>query len=100
MKLIDGMGGNPLGLYQGTYEPLGLSLAGRSVGWSSMPLKGSGEARGKPPRGRAWLRDRMVSSHEVAFNLGGTSPLAQDLTRWASEWCQVLWRISLTLRSS
>jgi hypothetical protein len=27
MKLIDGMGGNPHGLYQGAHEPLGLSVA-------------------------------------------------------------------------
>jgi hypothetical protein len=76
----------PLGLYQGAHEPLGLSRAGRSVSVSSMPLKGTGEARGKPPRGRAWLRDRMVSSHEVGFNLRGKSPLSQDLARRDSQW--------------
>lgn len=36
-----------------------------------MPLKGSGEARGKPPRCRAWLRDRMVSSNEADLDLRG-----------------------------
>jgi hypothetical protein len=45
MKLIDRMGGNPQWLYQGATEPLGLSETGRSVFVSSMPLKGSGEAR-------------------------------------------------------
>ena len=45
MKRHDGMGGNPLGLYQGAHEPLGLSRAGRSVPVSSMPLKGTGEAQ-------------------------------------------------------
>ena len=79
MKLVDGMGGNPHWLYQGASEPLGLSRAGRSVPVSSMPLKGTGEARGKPRRGRAWLRSRTVSSHEVDVNLRGTSPLSQDL---------------------
>lgn len=59
------MGGNPLGLYQEAHEPLGLSRAGRSVPVSSMPLKGTGEARGKPPIRRAWLRDRMVRSNEA-----------------------------------
>jgi hypothetical protein len=34
------MGGNPLGLYQGVHEPLGLCDMGRSVFVSSMPLKG------------------------------------------------------------
>src|SRR5688572_30494103 len=53
MKLLDGMGGNPHWLYQGASEPLGRSEAGRSVLVSSMPLKGTGAARGKPPKGRA-----------------------------------------------
>lgn len=66
MKLIDGMGGNPHGLYQGAHEPLGLSEAGRSVPVSIMPLKGTSEVRGKPPKCWAWLRDRMVSSDECA----------------------------------
>jgi hypothetical protein len=79
MKFMDGMGGNPHWFYQGASEPLGLSRAGRSVPVSSMPLKGTGEARGKLPRGRAWLRGRTVSSHEVDVNLRGTSPLSQDL---------------------
>jgi hypothetical protein len=77
-KLLDGMGGNPHWFYQGASEPLGLSRTGRSVPVSSMPLKGTGAARGKPPRGRAWLRDRRVSSHEVGVNLRGIRPLAQD----------------------
>jgi hypothetical protein len=78
MKRIDGMGGNPLGLYQEALEPLGLSEAGRSAFVSSMPLKGTGEPRGKPARGPAWLSDHMVSSNEVDFNLRGTRPLSQD----------------------
>ena len=79
MKLIDGMGGNPRGLYQGAHEPLGLSRIGRSIPVSSMPLKGTGETRGKPSRGPAWLRNHMVSSNEVGFNLRGSGPLSQDL---------------------
>jgi hypothetical protein len=77
-KLNDGMGGNPLGLYQGAHEPLGLSRAGRSAPVSSMPLKGTGEARGKPPRSPAWLSNRMVSPNEADFNLRGMLPLTQD----------------------
>jgi hypothetical protein len=69
------MGGNPLWVYQEPSEPLGLSETGRSVLVSSMPLKGTGDARGKPRRGRAWLRDRMVSSTEAGLNLRGTAPL-------------------------
>ena len=77
-QLSDEMGGNPHWLYQGAIEPLGLSRRGRSIPVSSMPLKGTGEARGKPPRGPAWLRDRMVSSNEVDFHLRGMGPLSQD----------------------
>ena len=65
-KLSGGMRGNLRGFYQGAHEPLGLSETGRSDLVSSMPLKGTGEARGKPPRGRAWLREQMVSPHECA----------------------------------
>jgi hypothetical protein len=66
-------------------KPLRLSEAGRSVLVSSMPLKGSGETRGKPPKGRAWLRDHMVSTNEAGFNLRGIQPLSQDLARWDSQ---------------
>jgi hypothetical protein len=79
MKFMDGMGGNPHWFYQGAREPLGRSRAGRSVPVSSMPLKGPGAARGQPPRGRAWLRGRTVSAHEVDVTRRGTSPRSQDL---------------------
>jgi hypothetical protein len=91
-KLNDGMGGNPLGLYQGAHEPLGLSRVGRSAAVSSMPLKGTREARGKPPRREAWLMDRMVRSHEVGFNLRGMLPLSQDLARWDSQWREMSYK--------
>src|SRR5688500_6175398 len=54
-------------------------------GVSSMPLKGTGAARGKPPRGRAWLRHRRVRSHEVGVNRRGSGPLSLDLAGWDSE---------------
>ena len=78
MKLSDEMGGNPYWPYQEASKPLGLSRAGRSVPVSSMPLKGTGEPRGKLARRLAWLRDHMVSPNEAGFNLRGTLPLAQD----------------------
>jgi hypothetical protein len=92
------MGEFPPGLYQGAHEPLGLSGTGRSVSVSSMPLKGTGEARGKPPRGRAWLRGRMVSLSEVDFSLRGTTPLSQDLARRDSECVLNLRQSGLTLQ--
>ena len=69
MKLIDGMGGNPRA-YQEAREPLGLS---RPDAWPRVQHAPEryGEARGKPPRRRAWLRDHKVSSNEVGFNLRG-----------------------------
>jgi len=79
MKLNNGMGGNPHGLYQGAREPLGLSEMGRSILVSSMPLKGTREPRRKPAKGGAWLRDHKVSSNEVGFNLRGKAPLSQEL---------------------
>jgi hypothetical protein len=79
MKRIDGMGGNPYWPYQEAGKPLGLCRKGRSFSVSSMPLKGTREARGKPPRCGAWLSDRKVSSSEVGFNLRGIAPLPQDL---------------------
>jgi hypothetical protein len=57
-------------------EPLGLSRAGRSVPVSSMPLKGTGEARGKPPRSPAWLRDHMVSPNEADKPTGKLAPVS------------------------
>jgi hypothetical protein len=66
MKRIHGMEGNSRGLYQGAYEPLGLSGVRRLISVSSMPLKGTGEASGKhAPRGPAWLSSHMASSNEA-----------------------------------
>jgi hypothetical protein len=49
-----------------------------------MPLKGTGEARGKRPRGRAWLRNHQVSPNEAGFDLRESLPLSQYLARWDS----------------
>ncbi len=51
---------------------------------SSMPLKGTGEARGKLPRCRAWLRNHQVSPNKAGFDLREIFPLSQDLARWDS----------------
>jgi hypothetical protein len=58
---------------------------------SSMPLKGTSEARGKPPSRQAWLRDRMVRSREADLHLRGKSPLSLYLGRWGDTvWLCVL----------
>jgi hypothetical protein len=53
----------------------GVASGGCNPEVKELPLKGTGEARGKPPRRRAWLRDRMVSATEAGFNLWETGPL-------------------------
>jgi hypothetical protein len=53
---------------------------------SRRPLKGPAEARGTPPRGRAWLRARRVRSHAVGFTLRGKSPRSPDLARGDRQW--------------
>jgi len=44
-----------------------------------LALKGTGAARGRPPRGQAWLRGSMVSPNEAGFNLRETSPLSRNI---------------------
>jgi len=61
------MDGKSLWLYQEASEPLGLSVVGRSGRVSSMPLKGTGEARGKLPRCRAWSEKSSGESKQSGF---------------------------------
>ena len=75
-KRGDGMEGNSYRLYRQSISRWGVASGGGIPEVKKLPLKGTGEARCKPPRGRAWLRDRMVSSNEVGFNLRETSPPA------------------------
>jgi hypothetical protein len=49
---------------------------------------------GKPPKGQAWLRDRMVSSNEADFNLRGMRPPSQYLARWDGQWWGALYRVA------
>src|SRR5437867_3378999 len=44
-----------------------------------LPLKGTGAARCRPPRGQAWLRGDTVSSDEADFDLRETSPLPRNI---------------------
>ena len=74
-----GMRGNRRRPCQVGGEPLGRSAREIQPGVQELPLKGIGEARGKPPRGRAWLRDRMVSANEAGFNLRERSPLPRNI---------------------
>jgi hypothetical protein len=49
------------------------------AGVKKLVLKGTGEARCKPPRRQAWLRDNMVSPNEAGFNLRERPPLSRIL---------------------
>jgi hypothetical protein len=84
MKCSDRMDGKSLWLCQEASEPLGLSVVRTLYCVSSMPLKGTGEARGKLPRCRPWLRNHRVSPNEAGFDLREISPLSQYLARWDS----------------
>jgi hypothetical protein len=64
-----------------------------------MPLKGTREARGKPPRRGAWLRDHMASSSEADFNLRGSAPLPH-LARRGSRCVDGIQFFCRTLRDS
>ena len=44
-----------------------------------LALKGTGAARGRPPRGQAWLRGSRVSPNEAGLNLRETSPLPRNI---------------------
>jgi hypothetical protein len=60
-------------------SPWGVAPGGCTPGVKKLPLKGTGEARCKPPKGRAWLRDRMVRQNEVGFNLRESAPLPRNI---------------------
>jgi hypothetical protein len=73
MKLSDGMGGNPHELYQGAGESLGLSETGRSVFVSSMPLKGTREARGNAAKTRGLAERSQGEITRSGFQPSGNS---------------------------
>jgi hypothetical protein len=86
-----------LGSIREPTEPLGLSEMGRSILVSSMPLKGMGEARGKPLRRPAWLRDRMVSSNEAESTFGEWGPWLKTLPDGPVSVCKVCVAVALWL---
>jgi hypothetical protein len=44
-----------------------------------LALKGTGEARGRPPRRQAWLRGSRGSASKAGFDLGEISPLPRNI---------------------
>ena len=51
---------------------------GCKVGVKKLTLKAIGEARGKLPRGRGWLRSNMASPYEACFDLREIAPLSRN----------------------
>jgi hypothetical protein len=60
------MGGKPLRLYRQAMSPWGVASGGCKPEVKQLPLKGTREARCKPPRRGAWLRTYMVSKQRCA----------------------------------
>jgi hypothetical protein len=51
---------------------------GCNSGVKELALKGTGEARCRPPRRQAWLRGSMVSASKAGFDLREISPLPRN----------------------
>jgi hypothetical protein len=74
------MGGKPHRLYRQAMSPWGVASGGCNPEVKKLLLKGTGEARGKPPRGRAWLRTHMVSQRRNEKPTGNQSPASISCT--------------------
>jgi len=61
-------------------SPWGVASGGCKPEVKKLPLKGTGEARCKPPRCRAWLRMHMVSKRRDERPTGNRSPASRPCT--------------------
>jgi|GEM_PF-3670337 len=66
-------------LFQLGGEPLGLNFYWMQGRGEAATQEGNGEARCRPPKSRAWLRDDKVSPSEVDCNLRETVPLPRNI---------------------
>jgi hypothetical protein len=71
------MGGKPHHLYRQMVSRWAVAPRGCTLGVKELVLKGTDEARGKPPRGRAWLRKPMVSKRSRKRPTGKLSPASR-----------------------
>jgi hypothetical protein len=60
-------------------SPWGVASGGCKPEVQELPLQGTGAARGKPPRSRAWLRAGMVRPRHVRFNRRESYPLSHHI---------------------
>jgi hypothetical protein len=73
------MSGKLRDLYRQVMSPWGVASGGCKPEVKELPLKGTGAARGKPPRSRAWLSEGMVRPSKVGFNLRESHPLSRNI---------------------
>jgi len=77
-KQGDARSGKLRDLCRQVMSPWGAASGGCTPEVKELPLKGTGEARGKPPRSRAWLRECRVSPNTVGVNLRESHPLSRN----------------------
>ena len=72
------MDGKSHRLYWRAISPWAVASVGCTPEVKELALKDSGAVRCRPPRSRAWLRDRTVSSHEPSFHVWQMLPLPHN----------------------
>ena len=78
-KRTDGMRGKRHSLYRQTMSRWAVASGGCTPEVKELALKGTHQARCRPPRRGARLRSRMVNSHEAGFNLREMIPLPRNI---------------------
>jgi hypothetical protein len=74
------MGGKPRRLYRQAMSRWGVASGGCKPEVKKLPLKGTREARCKPPRRGAWLRTHMVSKRRNKRPTGNRTPASIPCT--------------------
>jgi hypothetical protein len=74
----DGMSGKLHRLYRQAMSRWAVASRGCTLEVKELALKGTGEARGKPPRRRAWLRTHMVSQRSGERPTGKSPPASRS----------------------
>jgi hypothetical protein len=74
------MGEKPRRLYRQAMSRWGVAAGGCKPAVKELPLKGTREARCKPPRCEAWLRMHMVSTRRDERPTGNSAPASRPCT--------------------
>src|SRR5688500_14974649 len=78
---IDDMGGKAPCRYRQALSSWGVAPGGGNPDVKELPLKGTGEARCRPPRCQAWLRDPRASTRSDERPTGKLPPASTPCTR-------------------